>query len=100
MQGGLGPFETHSRHSPAAFLRMTFDFDGIKENRHPEEARSAVSKDAQRLSKLQTETLPASRQTGEGRYPRQRWIPTCVGMTKQGAGFTLTAEAKTGGRDE
>src|SRR5437016_3035649 len=60
MQGGLASFETRGRHPPAALLRMTYVFDGIKDNRHPEEARSAVSKDARRLSKFQTEILPES----------------------------------------
>ena len=53
---------------------MTYGFDGIYENRHPEEARSAVSKDARRLSSFQTETRveigrAVDEAVGHGKFP-------------------------------
>src|SRR5437660_1293494 len=39
-------FETRTRFSPGALLRMRDGSDGIKKEPHPEEPRSGISKDA------------------------------------------------------
>src|SRR5438046_10644473 len=50
-------FETRTRLSPGALLRMRDGGDGIKKEPHPEEPRSGVSKDARLSSKTATELL-------------------------------------------